>query len=415
MKHNPFTSNTYQETWLKHFSKQKEGKQFQFIKNLSFIKHKFLPYYINAGRNMTNGMTYEIDALASDFKNKAVVIYDVPDYCDWTDPVKIPNLKIKKVRQYKGFLADLSKVTSFEAYLQNTLNAKSRNKFRSTLKKFESCFDVSYNYYYGDIAPDAYKTLMANFKNLVETRYGDLKIDTSLISEWPFYEELVYKMLHEKKAMIISIDVAGKPISMSLAFLGENSLVGAVKAFNTNYYKFNVGHIEISKFIDWCIKNDKEILDFSKGEYEYKTKWTNTNYLYNCHILYDTSSIASSITGYLLVKYFGFKQYLRDKNFNLFVAKTRFALKNFGASKEQKLPFKIHPIKGDINFKAYQLVDLNEEGERFPFLNRLVFDGLYQKPECVSGIKIYRSVKIIEGKPNYLVTGTKSKYLIEIL
>jgi len=415
MKHNPFTSNTYQETWLKYFAKQKEGKQFQFIKNLSFIRHKFLPYYINAGRNMTNGVTYKVDTSASDYKNKSVVIYDVPDYCDVSNTIENASLKIHKVRQYKGFLADLSKVTSFEAYLQNTLNAKSRNKFRSTLKKFESCFDVSYNYYYGDIAPDEYKTMMANFKNLVETRYGDLKINTSLISEWPFYEELVYKMLHEKKAMIISIDVAGKPISMSLAFLGENSLVGAVKAFNTNYYKFNVGHIEISKFIGWCIENNKEILDFSKGEYEYKTKWTNTNYLYNCHVLYDDSSVASRATGLLLVKYFELKQYLRDKNFNLFVAKMRFALKNLGASKEQKLPFKIQPITEDIDFNAYQLVDLNEEAERFPFLNRLVFDGLYQKPECFSGIKIYRSVKIIEGKPNYVVIGTKNKYLIEIL
>ncbi len=415
MKHNPFTSRIYQETWLRHFAKQSEGKQFQFIENLLFIKHKFLPYYINAGRNMTNGVTYEIDTSQLDFKNKTFLIYDVPDYCDTSKISENSTLRIKKVRQYKGFLANLSQFTSFEDYLKNTLHAKSRNKFRSTLKKFESCFNVSYNYYYGDIEKDIYKTVMTNFRNLVESRYGDLKIETNLISEWPFYEEIVYKMFHEKKALIISIEVDGEPISMSLAFLSENTLIGAVKAFNTNYYKFNVGHIEISKLITWCIENNKHIMDFSKGEYEYKTKWTNTNYLYNCHVVYDKSSLTSNITGRLLVKYFELKQYLRDKNFNLFVAKTRYAIKNIGSSNEQKLPFKIHPITSDLDVTDYKLISLKDEVENSPFLKRIVLDSLFQSPESFSEIKIYKSHEKAGSKPLFGVIGTKRKYIIEIL
>lgn len=415
MMHNPFTSKTYQETWLKYFGKLKAGKQFQFIKNVSFVKHGFLPYYINAGRNMTNGITYEIDTSKKDFKNKAFVIYDVPDYCDRVIQSKNSKLKISKVRQYKGFLADLSRITSFDEYLQNTLNAKSRNKFRSTLKKFENCFDVSYKYYYGDIDLDVYENMMANFKNLVESRYSDLKIDTSLISEWPFYHELVYTMLQEKKAVIISIEVAGKPISMSLAFLSENNLIGAVKAFNTDYYKFNVGHIEISKFISWCIEHDIQVLDFSKGEYEYKTKWTNTNYLYNCHIIYDSSSVTSIIIGLFLIKYFELKQYLRDKNLNLFVARTRFAVKNLGSKKEQSLPFNVHSLQVDLDMKQFELVNLDVEEYSFPFLKRIIFDGLFQNPEPFSNIKVYKSIYEKGINPKYAITGTKRDYLIEIL
>ncbi|SFN67884.1 Acetyltransferase (GNAT) domain-containing protein [Bizionia echini] len=414
MKHNPFTSKTYQETWLKYFAKQKTNKRFQCLENLSFIKHRFLPYYINAGKNMTNGITYSVNPSKTDLKNHGVVIYDVPDYCDTSSTSKNESLKIHKVAQYKGFLADLSQVDSFEDYLQNTLNAKSRNKFRSTLKKFENCFDVTYKYYYGAIDKEDYHIMMTDFKNLVENRYGDLKIDTSLIREWPFYEELVYKMLHEKKAMIISINIAGKPISMSLGFLSETALVGAVKAFDTNYYKFNVGHIEISKFIEWCIAHNKRILDFSKGEYEYKTKWTNTKYLYNCHVVYNNSSVTSKIIGFLLVKYFELKQYLRDKKINLLVAKARFALKNIGTSKQQKLPFKIQSIQGEITNNDYQLTSLDEEVRHYPFLKRIVMDGLYQKPESYSNIKLFKSTDSIGGKPSFVVMGSKSKYLITI-
>ncbi len=415
MKHNPFTAKTYQDTWLRYFAKDKVGKQFQFIKNQLFIKHQFLPYYINAGRNMTNGMTYEIDNDKTDYKGKTLVIYDVPDYCDAINQPKNSKLKISKVRQYKGFLADLSGVNSFDDYLQKNLNNKSRNKFRSSLKKFESCFDVSYQYYYGEIELEVYNTMMADFKYLVESRYSDLKIETNLINEWPFYKELVYNMLQEKKAMIVSIEVAGKPISMSLAFLSDNSLVGAVKAFNTDYYKFNVGHIEISKFIGWCIDHDKKVLDFSKGEYEYKTKWTNTNYLYNCHVVYDSSSLTSSITGSLLVKYFQFKQYLRDKNFNLFVAKTRYTVKNLGSKKVEKLPFKIHPWTDNYDLEQFQLINLNTEVKTHPFLKRLIFDGLFQKPESFSGLEVYKLKAGKEGKPKYGIKGTKSNYLIEVL
>ncbi|TYB76227.1 GNAT family N-acetyltransferase [Bizionia myxarmorum] len=415
MKLNPFTSKTYQEIWLKHFSDNPNPKQFPFIKDLLFFKHRFLPYYINSGRNMTNGVTYEIDSNVDNLEGKTQVIYDVPDYCETNEKLEKKNLKIWKVRQYKGFLADLSGFSSFEDYFQNTLHSKSRNKFRSTLKKFESCFDVKYVYYYGPISMEVYESMMANFKDLVESRYSNLKIDTTLINEWPFYHELVFQMLQEKKALIVSIEVSGKPISMSLAFLGENTLVGAVKAFNTDYYKFNVGHIEISKFIEWCFDYDMDVLDFSKGEYEYKTKWTNTEYVYNCHVLCDSSSMTSRTTGNLLVKYFELKQYLRDKNFNLFVAKTRFKIKNLGSKKENVLPFKILKVDTDFDVNQFELVSLNAEIKNYPFLKRLVLDGLYQKPEAFSGLKVYKSVENQSEKPKYAITGIKQKYLIQIL
>ncbi|EGV45014.1 GNAT family N-acetyltransferase [Bizionia argentinensis JUB59] len=415
MKASPFTSKTYQKTWLKYFAKKQIVKKFEFIKNLSFIKHPFLPYYINAGRNMTNGITYEIDYLQQDFKNKTIVIYDVPDYCDDSKSPKKSSLKVRKVRQYKGFLADLKGVSSFNDYIQNTLNSKSRNKFRSTLKKFESCFDVDYKFYYGKTDLGAYEIMMVGFKKLLEIRYGDLKIETNLSHEWPFYQELVYNMLREKKAMIISIEVSGKPISMSLAFVGENTLVGAVKAFNADFYKFNVGHIEISKFIEWSIKNNIQTLDFSKGEYEYKTKWTNTNYLYNCHILYDASSISSRLNGCLLIKYFELKQYLRDKNFNLFVAKLRFAIKKLGSKNSQQLSYKILELKDDFNMNEFEITSLDKEEGSYPFLKRIVFDGLYQKPEELIGVELYKSIDKTDNKMRFLVYGNKHKYFIAIL
>ncbi|MGY0392421.1 GNAT family N-acetyltransferase [Bizionia sp. KMM 8389] len=414
MKRNPFTSLIYQKTWLKYFAKNQSVRQFSNIKNLYFVKHEYLPFYINTGKNMTNGVTYKFSDAGIELKNTALVVYDVPEYCDESSSSQNATISINKVRQYKGFLANLSHVSTFDEYLQNTLNAKSRNKFRSGLRKFETCFDVSYKYYYGAINTATYNQVMANFKNLVEKRYDDLKIDTSLVSEWPFYEELVLEMIRNKQALIVSIEIADAPISMSLAFIGNNTLVGAVKAFDSAYYKFNVGHIEISKFIEWCLNNNISILDFSKGEYEYKTKWTNQNYLYNCHVIYNKSRFRSRIIGKLLVSYFEFKQYLRDKNFNLFIAKTRFQLKNKFAKQTNKPSFKIHKTDTYIKDVTFELVDFKTEFKTNPFLKRLIFDGLYQKPESFYNLEIYKQHKPDCDKTWYKVMGTKRTYFIEL-
>lgn len=70
------------------------------------------------------------------------------------------------------------------------------------------------------------------------------------------------------------------------------------------------------RLLEWAIKNNIKILDFSKGEAEYKKRWTNDMYEFHHHILYVFKSIMATAIAKSLSNFFSFKQYLRDKNIN---------------------------------------------------------------------------------------------------
>ena len=411
MSRNPFTSHLYQELWLKHFAKGKQPYAFNFIPNVKFIKHAFLPYYVNVGKNATNGITYDINEAATDYENKTFLVYDVPEFANTNKfPSDVGRLKSYKIRQYKGFLANFKGFNSLEDYMASVMSAKSRNKHRSTLRKFENCFSVSYKIYYKDTSKEACDEALTYFKQLIVERHKDLKIDTNIIAKWNFYHELIFPMIQKGKALLICVNVDNKPISMSLAFIEGNKMIGSVKAFNPDYYKFNIGHIELGKLIEWCFDNNIQILDFSKGEYEYKTKWTNEEYGYDCHILYDASNIKCRLTASLLALYFRLKQYLRDKNVNLLFKKLKFQFKNSAKPNLKADPeVSIKPLDTTIDLNELRQVDM--EDKNLNFLNRTILDLLYRNPEPISNIKIY--TKREKGLVNYLVVGNTNKFQIE--
>jgi hypothetical protein len=408
---NPFTSKIYELTWLKYFTKYKKGVAFNYIDGLRFYKHSFLPYYINVGRNSTNGISYNLDPKARDFKKKTLLIYDVPSYYNIQPPCKESVIKLYRIKQYKGYLDDITSIESLDEFLAIKLTKKSRNKFRTALRRFEKCFDVKYTIYYDFISKEEYFQTMNEFKGIIIKRFETLKLDTNLIEEWPFYTELTYKMILEGKAALIAIRANNRPVSISLTFLGDTALVGAIKAFDSDYYKFNVGHILISKIFEFCIQKKLKYFDFSKGEYEYKSKWTNFEYQYYCHILYDSSNFTSCITAKLLARFFRIKQYLRDKNFNHLLVKIKYKLKNLKLHSNKKELFKITPLENTEVLNTLPIVNLEDENIKYPFLNRIVYDKLYQNPEPLKNLIIYKSES---KKPTYFVVGEKSRYLIKI-
>lgn len=409
MSLNPFTSNIYQDLWLKYFAKAKKSYSFNFIKDIKFIKHPLFSYYINVGKNSTNGISYILNDKSEDYKNKTFLIYDVPSICEMNKSEGFKSLKTYKIEQYKGFLANFDEFNSLNEYMVSVMSSKSRNKYKSTLRKFEKCFDVSYKIYYKDVTETEYNEALNNFKNLIIERHKDLKIDTNIIDKWNFYQELLFSLIRQGKALLNCVNINNKPISMSLAFVDGQNLIGSIKAFNPDYYKFNTGHIELGKLIEWCFDNKISKLDFSKGEYEYKSKWTNEEYKYYCHVIYDSSNFYCVLTSSILANYFKLKQYLRNRNVNLFLKKLKFQFKStfrFKTKKEPKISIK--PIEKDFNFNDLDLIHV--EDDNLNFLNRTVIDLLYRNPEPISNIKIY--IKKEKNLMNYIVVGKENNFQI---
>lgn len=325
MVNNPFISKTYQKIWIDHFKKDNLVKQLDFLEGLNFYKVSGIPLYVNCGKNMTNGITYHFSESNSFFSKNVFLIFDVPNY----HSVQLSNnrFRLKKIPQYSGHLLNLENFNSFDSFFSKHFNSKSRSKFRGYFNKLEKYHVVNYEVLGDSITHEFYLEVMQEFKDLLEIRFDDLGVENDILTKWSFYLELVYAMIKDKKAILNLIRVDGKIGAISLAFLSNNSVIGAIKAFDIKYRKYSLGVLELVKLIEWTIDNDFDVFDFSKGDQDYKKRFASDRYLFECHVVYDTRSIKSLAIANILVAFYKFKQYLREKNLNTWYWKLKHKLK----------------------------------------------------------------------------------------
>ena len=407
MEQNPFASKTFMSVWAKHFSASQQPYLFKTFPGIGFVKCKTPFLYYNIGKNITNGMSYTVDANAEDYKNKVFLIHDVPSYFD----LKLPQssrLKRIKVRQYKGFLSQLKDYESYEDFARAQFKSNSRYKFKRNQQRLEKCFDITYSIYHGDLGRAAYEHIMKGFKGLLTKRFNALEKDNDILETWDYYHDLIYNMLLEKKALLITINNKETPIGVSLSFLSDTTMYYAITSFDTDYYRFNLGHTTIIKLFQWCFDNGYTIYDFSKGEYEYKNRWTNSNYCYENHILYDPKNPVSYLIAQAIKLKYKIKQYLRDKNINELYVKFKFYLKGKKRQTIKQKSYKLVDNIEEFDFKDLTLVDL--ERKDLSFLKSIVYDNLYKNPEPVENINIYHSDR--ERLERYYVKADKNNYTI---
>ncbi|WP_338733807.1 GNAT family N-acetyltransferase [Mangrovimonas cancribranchiae] len=406
MTPNPFLTKTFVSVWSKYFNAKKRIYNFNSIKDVSFYKALNIPLYCNIGKNITNGMSYQIAKQENDFKGRAFLIYDVPSYFNLKE-LKHNNLKRFKVKQYKGFLTDLQDFESYDAFAKKQFKSNTRYKFRRNIQRLETCFNIHYNIYNEAMDKAQYDVIMKGFKNLLTKRFNELQKSNDILETWEYYYDLIYKMLKKKCALLITITNNDKPIGVSLSFLSNTTMFYAVTSFDTDYYRFNLGHTTIIKLFQWCFDNGYTIYDFSKGEYEYKNRWTNHEYVYENHIIYDSKNIiASTLAKYIKLKY-ELKQYLRDKNVNDKYVKLKFLLKG-KKPKTTRRTFKIEKHKQEKATNGLQLIDLSNID--YAFLKPIVYDELYKSPEHILNIKIYKYNSVEDE--TYYVKGKKNNFTI---
>ncbi|WP_347925805.1 GNAT family N-acetyltransferase [Pontimicrobium sp. SW4] len=324
---NPFTSQTYGSIWTKHFSNDEEINSFDAVNGVKFVKDKRFPFYVNVGKNQTNGMTYQLDSTASNFKNKTVLIHDVLSYLQEEQNTKNSRIKVKIIPQYKGLYANLSEVKSIDEVMVSCFSSKSRSRFRGRIRQIETNFNISQKVYFGDIDKADYLEKMDVLKSFIVSRFEQRNEHNSVVPLWGFYVDLIYPLILEKKVVFNVINDGEVPIAMSINFVYDDMVAIAIRSFDISHYKYNIGNLEIYKLIEWCIDNNINILDFSKGKADYKDRWSDKLYAFECHVIYDSKSLISILTANSISFLYRTKQYLRDKNINLWYTKVKFKIK----------------------------------------------------------------------------------------
>ncbi len=388
MNNNPFGNHTFETVWLKHFNNSVKPIKFKSIKHVKFYKDKYFPLLVNVGRNISNGMHYVLDENETDYKGKTFLIYDVPGYFN-IDLEKSKGLKVKRARQFKGASAEFESFETFEDYFKYKYKSNSRYKHKRNISRFEACFNANHKIFCGDISKNEYDIIFKHLESIIGRRFDSLGLDNNILSKSDYYEELIYKMVSKKEAVLIVLYDDNTPIGVSLGFLSNTIMFYAITSFNIDYYRFNLGHITIIKLMQWCFDKGYKTFDFSKGLIDYKDRWTNKIYDYECHILYDSESIKSSLVANITYTFFKFKQYLREKKINKLYNKIKFILKK----KTDKIivkPLKSVDLKDEV-IDVGTLIELDKSSKEFDAVKAPLFDFLYRHPEKIDDIKIYKS------------------------
>ena len=287
----------------------------------------------------------------------------------------------------------------------------SRNKNNKFKRRLEDSFNIKYKMFYGEMAKDEYDTVFNSFKQLLEKRFADKKVTNNNLEakEWSFYYEVAYPLILEKKASLYVIYDNDKPIGVTLSYFSEDILFDAITVFDIDYFKFHLGSVTIMKLIEWCIDNDMEILDFSKGYFEYKTRWCTKTYDFEYHIFYDSTSVKSKLVANTIKRFYDLKQTLREKNLN---------------EKLHQLTYKLkHQEKEEIvitsyDFKEAEASEIENDMSKIDFelpenrnIKLMVFEFLYLYLENYNNIQLF---KLNNEAHSYLIKGKQKSFVAAI-
>lgn len=409
---NPFLSDNFTSVWSKHFNQSKPENTFHFAPNLGFTKHHLLPLFINVGKTLTKGIEYSLSSKENnDYRRNAFLIYDVPTYFEIEQDAPQSDLGFYKTKQYPGFLINLEEFKDLTQYMAVTFSKSSRYKLNKYKKRLEQCFDIEYRMFFGNISKKEYDEVFKSFRMLLEKRFDDKQIENNNLrtDEWNFYYEVAFPMILEKKASLFVIYDSGSPIGVTLNYFSDTVVFDAITVFDIDYSKFHLGSVTIMKLVEWSILNGYSILDFSKGYFDYKTRWSNKAYDFEYHIYYDSSSLKAKSIALFLKKFFDLKQYLRDKKINEKLHRITYRLKRKTSNETFYTNYTF--IEVADTFDIEKLESLNTKMLDDRFLKSIAFDFLYLNNECMTDLKMY---EFIDGQIDYLLLGRSKKMGVSI-
>ncbi|MFC4096189.1 GNAT family N-acetyltransferase [Euzebyella saccharophila] len=410
VENNPFLSKEFSGVWMKHFGESQEIEAPNFINPVKFIKHAKLPVKQNIGSTLTKGIGYQKSKPEKMEINGTYLLYDIPSYFN-NETAESKKIGFLSTKQYPGYLIELTAFANYQEYLQKTFSKSSRYKLNKYKKRLEECFDIRYQMIWGTVEIEAYEKIFDTFKNLLEKRFDDKEVYNNNLDpkEWNFYKEVVYPLLLEKKAGLFVIYDEENPIGITLNYFSDTIIFDAITVFDIDYAKFHLGSVTIMKILEWGWEHHFKIFDFSKGHYEYKTRWATQKYDFEYHIYYDRDSIKSKMTANCIKQFYELKQQLRDRKLNERLHKLTYLLKKNKKEKEKTLDYSFSNLESEII--PDHLEELNPKKLVNKHLKTIAFDFLYLNNECMKNLRIYKSD---QKEIDYLLIGNQRQIGVKI-
>ena len=310
--------------------------------------------------------------------------------------------KTAKIKQYNwGYSIQLTDIKTADAYLKKQFNSNARKVIRRNIKRLETCFNVKYEMYYGNIALEKYEALMTALHDMLVTRFDQRGEVSKDLLQWEQLRNNTYDQILNGKASLFAIYRENDPIEISLNYHFDKILFSSVSSYDIDYSKFGLGHIEIYKQLEWCLENGYVLFEMGVGGMDYKQRWSNNIYQFEHHILYDLNDLSKFFAAYEIWRV-RLKEYLKSKKVNDFVYKIGafFRSKRTNNNKKPSYEQQVWHSPEDDNLRLD--TPISRLDNKYSFLKKPVHDFLYLNQEHENDITIFTTTNpqifVLKGK-----------------
>ena len=278
-----------------------------------FNQQRLHPFYKSPVQNKLTQSYYRLAPYEAEYRRRGNLfkIADIPGYLA-AELYILPGFATKSVRQYKGFLLDLSNYKTVEEYLLNRLSGRSRRRLRNKKRALNHNHSVRLEVFYGAIGEQQHDELMHFFKDFLKKRFDAKKTYNNYLDKWDYYHKLSFEKINMGLASLFVLYDAQKPICITLNFHYEDVIFSELEGFDMAFSQYGLGDISMLNHLEWCLQNDVKIIDLSMGETNFKNKWCNHSYNFDCHLHYEKNNVVSQVTMLIHWSKLSLMQFLRD-------------------------------------------------------------------------------------------------------
>lgn len=311
----------------------------------------------------------------------------------------------EKLVHVKGYSIKLDNFTDVNGYIKNQFKSNAKTILRY-VNRLESCFNIDYKMFYGQIDKDIYNFIMDSLFNMMQKRFGQLQIKNESEAKWEHTRTILYDLILKKRASLFVIYSGSKPIEISINYHFKGILFSSISSYDIDYSKFGLGHVEIVKQLEWCLANNHKIFEMGRGDLDYKRRWSNQIYNFEHHIIFKKSSLYGKLWSIRLKWIHLIKLYLKSKNIDQVYKKLKSRLTHTRDMNIKPIDYNIEII--DSLPPLDNLVTIDIQLEDNSFLRKYVYDFQYSHIVHETQVEIFR----LEQENTYIIKGDKASVKI---
>jgi hypothetical protein len=300
-----------------------------------------------------------------------------------------------------GYAILIKNIINTDSYLKTQFKSNSKNIKRG-LTRLESCFNIRYEMFYGNMTKEQYLFIMGSLKEMLIQRFIQREDENQKLKEWNIILENTLKQILKKEASLYVIYDDDKPIDISLNYHYHKIIFSAISSYDIDYHKFGIGHVEIIKLIQWSLKEQYNVLELGYGDLEFKRRWCNHIYKFKYQVIYNQDVFLMPVIAKFHLYKLSLKEYLKTKKIDVLFKRVTSSMSK-KTSSENDLSYEKITITDMDSLGDIVKVDLENENNRF--LKRILYEFLYATVEHKNNTSIFEISKfpnsyLIKGKNN---------------